>query len=276
MAYGLSSSILRKFLTYSGDARAPDHRFHGWPFGKLNPGYAFTLMLVRKMLNVERFPGFEDRMLQSVNADSRAFFRNLSANEIREGYEDIRGAYQATQTYLSGVTDDGVASVVRGLRVPELCREGRNYGSVVGYAYERARRSNAARVSFAADTLNSYSFGNSPPPGYSGVNFRQRIDIKWILICSAAVDGMEDGEAIVVNPDPWGMLEIDTVDFEVQPWIQEALDKISDRGLERLMERKEPYIGFPNYSAMRLPLTLRLASRVEDHLARWRGFAKRR
>lgn len=213
-----------------------------WNHGTGGLAHLFLIFLVRLEFGLQRIPGFGDRMYNDYKLRSSVleFFTSLTDDDIINSRYALRNVYNHTQSFLLAqqINDrisHGKVYLGRGVR--------HEYALQIKYARDRALENDFSHIAIRTDTLSPYSYGSV---GYTdGLRFWRWVDFTNILMTNKNVKSLCEDEWLVINPDPRGVIDIQTNEIKVETGyeghrLEVASEAYSD-SRDFLIDDFEPY-----------------------------------
>lgn len=215
-----------------GLAHLPEFSRHDhWNHGTGQLAHLFLIFLVRLEFDLQRIPGFGDRMYTDyeLRSDANEFFAKLTDEDIANSRHALREIYLHTQSFLKNQQEskrihNGSVYLGRGVK--------HEYALQIKFDRDRALANHDKHICIRTDTVSSYSYGSV---GYTdGLRFWRWLPFEQVLMTDKNVTCLCEDEWLVINPDPRGIVNIMIDEIKVEPgYAGHRLEVASQRYADR-------------------------------------------
>ncbi len=202
-------------LTTRDEQRFPDLRTEPLPGSRYSPAGILTTYIANVAFNVQRFPGFPERLFTAQK--QQGAYQGLAQSQARvaewltqpgslaQVHAAAADLQRINQEIMAWYAAKGVHSLRLYRSVGWLMVDDRSadYISAIQEALRQAQdRQEPFRIE--TDTLTHWGTQGEYAFGESSIELSLNIPTERILMCGPLMDGMEPQEYLILNPDPTG------------------------------------------------------------------------
>lgn len=229
-------------------------KIHGFRKSKYSCGYIMLCIFARHVLNVYRYPFYEDRVIASIHQHSdlgkelEACVSIINAQRFSEISSEFLSLYNHTQSKLAEANLKTVTLTRR------ICFKNNDtfdreidYGHGLFNAFQAATVLGKKTILLDMDTLNS--FGDDGGYGHMPITLHLDIPAKDILYCSNLIASAnhndergdtEPGEWVVINRSPTGVVEIPIEAISINENIIKKVFKMTEKSAKLFLDSYTP------------------------------------